>query len=649
MFRGQLRRAALAMLVAILAAAGMQLATGAPAAAVRTVYYDASRTGEFRTNFDQAAQIWNSRVSNVRLLAGTPASITIYVDDGWPRAQPTGLGSGRIWMGRTAVNQGYDRTRIATHEVGHILGLPDRRTGLCSDLMSGSSAPVSCRNANPSAAEASRVNSLFAGTLAAPASTTYTWNGASDIGPLVVGGRPATENYPFMVYVSGCTGTLIKAQLGGHRQALLDAVLGAGGQRQPYQRRHRGAGDPGGQPPERRRQAAATGQLGHVRAGPDPEHLRRGRHRHPDHRLGPDLPPRGCGSAPAVANELDTSIVADSRCSGINGAYEICTNNTNGNSGACYGDSGGPQVRQVSGRVEPDRRDQPGRQQQLHLRHRPVHLRRPAVDPLLDHHPGRWPARLTIRDIAGGGERQTRPRPGVPVCRYVGVTHAIPRCGTVPWHIRHIGGGVMPTVVVLALTLALAPAPSPSATSDPLGDIIGGVGQIVDDLLGGDTPSAAPRAERHPHPGVHAESATGRRSAQPGGAQRDPRARRARRAVSPHPPPPIAAPLTRAPAPARPPCPGATATPPHRPPPPALASPTRNAWPPVSYLLVVAVLAVLALLLLRRRAPVPAATQTPDPGPRTGLRPATGSRPGAGQRQPVADQPQRHLRDGPAG
>ncbi|MEK8105894.1 snapalysin family zinc-dependent metalloprotease [Micromonospora sp. M12] len=43
-------------------------------------------------------------------------------------------------MGRTAVNQGYDRTRIATHEVGHILGLPDRRTGLCTDLMSGSSA-----------------------------------------------------------------------------------------------------------------------------------------------------------------------------------------------------------------------------------------------------------------------------------------------------------------------------------------------------------------------------------------------------------------------------------------------------------------------------------------------------------------------------
>ncbi|MET8268222.1 snapalysin family zinc-dependent metalloprotease [Micromonospora arida] len=349
MFRGQLRRAALAMLVAILAAAGMQLATGTPAAAVRTVYYDASRTGEFRTNFDQAAQIWNSRVSNVRLLAGTPASITIYVDEGWPRAQPSGLGSGRIWMGRTAVNQGYDRTRIATHEVGHILGLPDRRTGLCSDLMSGSSAPVSCRNANPSAAEASRVNSLFAGTLAAPASTTYTWNGASDISPLVVGGRPATENYPFMVYVSGCTGTLIKgnwAVTAKHCSTPSSVRVGSinrssGG---TVVRVTRAVNHPSVD--VKLLQLASS-----VTYAPAPIPSTSGAVGTATRIIGwgQTCAPRGCGSAPAVANELDTSIVADSRCSGINGPYEICTNNTNGNSGACYGDSGGPQVRRVNG------------------------------------------------------------------------------------------------------------------------------------------------------------------------------------------------------------------------------------------------------------------------------------------------------------
>jgi snapalysin len=167
--RNSLRRA-VGVLAVALALVGGQVAAAAPVAAepsiaVRTIYYDASRAGEFTTNFTQAAAIWNSSVRNVRLVAGTPASVVIYVDSGWPRAYVTGLGSGRVYMGWQAVNQGYDRTRIATHELGHILGLPDRRTGLCSDLMSGSSAPVSCRNATPSPTEAARVDALFAGTL----------------------------------------------------------------------------------------------------------------------------------------------------------------------------------------------------------------------------------------------------------------------------------------------------------------------------------------------------------------------------------------------------------------------------------------------------------------------------------------------------
>ncbi|SCG49556.1 snapalysin [Micromonospora rifamycinica] len=185
--RREFSRTAGTLLALVLAATGAVTATGTGASAattatgadasvaVRTVYYDASRAGEFRTNFDQAATIWNSSVTNVRLAARTPGNITIYVDTGWPRAQTTSLGNGRVWMGTQAVDQGYDRTRIATHEIGHILGLPDNRTGLCTDLMSGSSAPVSCRNANPSAAEAARVNALFAGSLAAPTPTTHTW------------------------------------------------------------------------------------------------------------------------------------------------------------------------------------------------------------------------------------------------------------------------------------------------------------------------------------------------------------------------------------------------------------------------------------------------------------------------------------------
>ncbi|WP_442933778.1 snapalysin family zinc-dependent metalloprotease [Micromonospora sp. CPCC 205556] len=348
--RQQLSRTAGILVVLVLAAAGVVAGSGtAASAAARTVYYDASRAGEFRTNFDQAATIWNNSVSNVRLAPRTPGNVTIYVDDGWPRAQPTGLGSGRIWMGRQAVNQGYDRTRIASHELGHILGLPDRRTGLCSDLMSGSSAPVSCRNAYPSAAEASRVNSLFGGSLAAPATgASYTWSG-DDVGPMVVGGRPATENYPWMVYVSGCTGTLIKANWAvtarhcstptSVRVGSTDRTSGGTVVRVTRAVSH---------PTIDVKLLQLASSVGHA---PAPIPTTSGAVGTATRIIGwgQTCPRRGCGAAPAVAHELDTSIVSDTRCSGINATYEICTNNTNGNSGACYGDSGGPQVRQING------------------------------------------------------------------------------------------------------------------------------------------------------------------------------------------------------------------------------------------------------------------------------------------------------------
>ncbi|WP_199487637.1 S1 family peptidase [Actinomadura spongiicola] len=58
---------------------------------------------------------------------------------------------------------------------------------------------------------------------------------------------------------------------------------------------------------------------------------------------GQTCPTRGCGGAPVQLQQLDTTIVADSRCSGIDAAKEICTDGGNGK-GACYGDSGGPAV-----------------------------------------------------------------------------------------------------------------------------------------------------------------------------------------------------------------------------------------------------------------------------------------------------------------
>ncbi|MEV5321209.1 snapalysin family zinc-dependent metalloprotease [Streptomyces sp. NPDC052687] len=132
--------------------------------AARVLTYDASASAEFRAAVDRGAAIWNESVDNVELrpaAAGQRANIRILADNGWPRALTTSLGNGTVYIGRQAVNQGYDTIRISAHELGHILGLPDRKPGPCSSLMSGSSAGVSCTNPYPNTAERAEVEDNF--------------------------------------------------------------------------------------------------------------------------------------------------------------------------------------------------------------------------------------------------------------------------------------------------------------------------------------------------------------------------------------------------------------------------------------------------------------------------------------------------------
>lgn len=67
---------------------------------------------------------------------------------------------------------------------------------------------------------------------------------------------------------------------------------------------------------------------------------------------GQTCPESGCGEVPTMLQELDTQVVDDAECSGITGESEICTDNPNGDAGACYGDSGGPQIKGTSGNWE---------------------------------------------------------------------------------------------------------------------------------------------------------------------------------------------------------------------------------------------------------------------------------------------------------
>ncbi|QUH00521.1 snapalysin family zinc-dependent metalloprotease [Saccharopolyspora erythraea] len=137
---------------------------------VHVVTYDAGGAQEFVDAVNQGAQVWNDNVKNVRLepANGGAADLTVLADDGWPRAQVEGLGQGTIWMGRQAVNEGHDVIRIAAHEIGHILGLPDNRTGVCADLMSGASAGPDCDNAKPNPDEIAEVEQNFAGGAVIP-------------------------------------------------------------------------------------------------------------------------------------------------------------------------------------------------------------------------------------------------------------------------------------------------------------------------------------------------------------------------------------------------------------------------------------------------------------------------------------------------
>ncbi|MFD7245806.1 snapalysin family zinc-dependent metalloprotease [Streptomyces massasporeus] len=139
------------------------------ALAARVVTYDASGSAEFKSAVDRGAAIWNESVDAVELrpvATGQRANIRVLADNGWPRALPTTLGNGTVYIGRQAVDQGYNTIRISAHELGHILGLPDRKPGPCSSLMSGSSAGTSCTNPYPNAAEKAEVEGNFGGELA---------------------------------------------------------------------------------------------------------------------------------------------------------------------------------------------------------------------------------------------------------------------------------------------------------------------------------------------------------------------------------------------------------------------------------------------------------------------------------------------------
>ncbi|MFE0513585.1 snapalysin [Streptomyces sp. NPDC058964] len=139
-----------------------------PSLKVVTVYYNVSQAPSFRSQISSAASIWNSSVSNVKLQATSGSADFAYYEGNDSRgsyASTNGHGSGYIFLDY-AQNRQYDSIRVAAHETGHVLGLPDHYSGPCSELMSGGGPGPSCTNRYPNSTERAQVNQLWVNGLA---------------------------------------------------------------------------------------------------------------------------------------------------------------------------------------------------------------------------------------------------------------------------------------------------------------------------------------------------------------------------------------------------------------------------------------------------------------------------------------------------
>ncbi|GGS16907.1 trypsin-like serine protease [Actinokineospora fastidiosa] len=179
------------------------------------------------------------------------------------------------------------------------------------------------------------------------------------VAPMIIGGRPASQVYSFMVSLQSsgghtcggslitsqwvvtarhCVGSLVRARVGTTTWSSGGTLVGIASQHHT---------------PSDGKDIALVKLAQPVTQAPIPISASAGPTGTVTRLIGwgQTCPTRGCGGPPSTLQEIDVKVLASGCTAGYDPAKELCLGDRQG-TGACYGDSGGPAVRNVGGRWE---------------------------------------------------------------------------------------------------------------------------------------------------------------------------------------------------------------------------------------------------------------------------------------------------------